>query len=84
MNKYLIFIKRKNTFQGDAIPAHREFLQKLRAEGVLVMAAGFVDQTGGAYLIQEENIDNARRRVQKDPMYIENECIYDVKEWNAQ
>jgi uncharacterized protein YciI len=48
------------------------------------MAGGFLDQSGGAYLIQAENIDDARQVVQKDPMFLENECIYKVKEWNAQ
>ncbi|HBI04142.1 MAG TPA: hypothetical protein DDY49_08965 [Paenibacillaceae bacterium] len=84
MNKYLVFIQRKSTFQGDAIPAHREYLQTLRQEGTLVMAGGFIDQTGGAYLVQAENIDRARQLVQQDPMFVENECIYQVKEWNAQ
>lgn len=84
MNKYLVFIQRKSTFQGDAIPSHREYLQNLRQEGTLVKAGAFVDQTGGAYLIQAENIDHARQVVQQDPMFVENECIYKVKEWNAQ
>jgi uncharacterized protein YciI len=84
MNRYLVFIQRKPAFQGNALPSHRAYLQTLRENGSLVMAGAFNDQTGGAYLIQAENLDKAQQIVQQDPMYLENECTYHVKEWNAQ
>lgn len=83
MKKYLVFIERKETFTGNSIPEHRIFLQNLRESKVLVYAGGFSDQSGGAYIVQAANLEQALETVQKDPMYQEGACIYKVKEWIA-
>lgn len=84
MKKILVFIQRKPTFTGNSIAGHRGFLQTLREGGILFLAGGFADQSGGAYVIQAETIKEANEIVHKDPMFQENECVYQLKEWNVQ
>lgn len=83
MKKYLVFIERKETFTGNSIPEHRTFIQNLRVSEALISAGGFSDQSGGAYIVQADNLDQALEMVQKDPMYQEGACTYKVKEWLA-
>jgi uncharacterized protein len=83
MKKFLVTIERKPTFNGDSIPAHREFLQRIKGTDTLLMAGGFEDQTGGAYVIQASTLEEAKEIVSTDPMYKENESVYSVKEWKV-
>ncbi|MCM3726653.1 YciI family protein [Neobacillus cucumis] len=83
MKKYLVLIERKPSFTGDFIQGHREFLQNLREVQTLITAGGFEDQTGGAYVLQANSLEEARMVVKNDPMNHENESVYKVKEWNA-
>lgn len=84
MKKFLVFIERKPSFSGNSIPEHRNFIQSLREKKILVSAGGFNDQTGGAYVLQTDSLENAVQIMKEDPMYIENECVYSIKEWNVQ
>lgn len=84
MNKYLVYIQRKQGFSGESIPGHRKFIQSARDQGILLSAGGFPDQTGGAYVIQAETFDHAAELIKEDPMFTENECVYTIKEWNVQ
>lgn len=84
MKKFLVYIERKSTFTGNSIPGHLIFIQGLREEGILLWAGGFTDQTGGAYVVQAETLEEVTETIHKDPMYQENECVYHVKEWNFQ
>ena len=83
MGKYLVLIDRKPTFTGDFLHGHREFLQGLRENQTLLTAGGFADQTGGAYVLQADSIEEARKMVKNDPMNQEIESVYTIKEWNA-
>ena len=83
MKKYLVLIERKPSFTGNFIQGHREFLQNLREVQTLISAGGFEDQTGGAYVLQANSLEEARMVVKNDPMNQENESVYRVKEWNA-
>jgi uncharacterized protein len=76
-------IERKPTFTGKAIPGHREFLQRLKGTDTLLMAGGYDDQTGGAYVIGATSLEEAKNIVTDDPMYQENESVYSIKEWNV-
>ncbi|USG64337.1 YciI family protein [Brevibacillus ruminantium] len=84
MKKFLVFIERKSDFSGTSIPDHRSYLQELREGGSLVSAGGFPDQTGGAYVLQAETLEEAAAIVHQDPMYLEGQCLYQIKEWNVQ
>jgi uncharacterized protein len=83
MEKFLVMIERKPTFTGSSIPEHREFLQRLKETDTLLMAGGYSDQTGGAYVIQAASLEAAKNIVITDPMYEENESVYSIKEWNV-
>ncbi|WP_209123596.1 YciI family protein [Alkalihalobacillus sp. BA299] len=82
MEKFLVIIERKSTFTGSFVKSHREYLGKLR-ETSLVLAGGFEDQTGGAYVIYAESLEDAQKIVSEDPMNKENEAVYKVKQWNV-
>jgi len=84
LKKFLVFIERKPGFSGNSIPEHRQFIQSLRENDILVSAGGFNDQTGGAYVLQAHSLESATQTMKQDPMYMENECIYTIKEWNVQ
>jgi uncharacterized protein len=83
LKKYLVYITRKESFSGNLISAHRDFLNKLRESGQLLLAGGFTDQTGGAYILQCDSYKEAENIILQDPMNHENETIYQLKEWNA-
>ncbi|MBI0578766.1 hypothetical protein IEC97_15485 [Neobacillus cucumis] len=83
MKKYLVLIERKPSFTGSYIQGHREFLQSLREQQLLIIAGGFEDQTGGAYAVIADSLEEVQNLVSKDPMNKENESVYTIKEWNA-
>lgn len=83
MKKFLVVIERKPSFTGNSIQGHREFLQELTRNEVLVMAGGFTNQTGGAYVLTSPSLEAAMTLVGNDPMNQEGECIYTIKEWNV-
>ncbi|MGJ9386016.1 YciI family protein [Salipaludibacillus sp. CF4.18] len=83
MNTYIVWIERKENFTGNAIPGHREFLKGLKKSDKLILAGGFLDQTGGAYVLKALSIVKAKEIVSADPMNQNDECIYNVKEWNV-
>ncbi|WP_342431291.1 YciI family protein [Neobacillus sp. FSL H8-0543] len=83
MGKYLVLIDRKSSFTGNFLQGHREFLQGLRENQTLLTAGGFADQTGGAYVLQADSLEEARNIAKNDPMNQENESVYTIKEWNA-
>jgi uncharacterized protein YciI len=84
MNKFLVIIERKPGFSGNSIPEHRTFLQSQRENDCLISAGGFIDQTGGAYVLQAKTYEDAFQIMKADPMFAENECVYKLKEWNVQ
>lgn len=84
MKQFLVITQRKPSFTGNSIEGHRSFLQKLRNDHVLIVAGGFQDQTGGAYVIEADSLEAATEIINADPMKMEAEAIYTIKEWNAQ
>ena len=82
LKKFLVMIERKSSFTGDFIQAHREYLQQLRENHLLIQAGGFEDGTGGAYVLVADSKEQALDIVRHDPMNRENEAVYKVKEWN--
>ncbi|UOF89283.1 YciI family protein [Fodinisporobacter ferrooxydans] len=83
MKKFLVFIERQPQFTGESIPNHLRYIQQLREQDILVAAGGFTDQTGGAYILQANSLEEAVKLAENDPMFMENTCIYKVKEWNV-
>ena len=81
--KYLVLTIRKPEFNADFVPAHYTFLDGLRADGSLEQAGPFTDRSGGAYVIAAQNLDEARRIAERDPLHISNSSTVTVHEWNA-
>ena len=81
--KYLVMTIRGQHFDPNAVPAHYEFLDRLRAEGALEQAGPFTDRTGGAYVLAAENLDDARRLAEQDPLLVRKCSTVTVHEWDA-
>ena len=71
------------SFDADAVPAHYEFLESLRDQGILEQAGPFTDKTGGAYVVSAESLDEARRLAERDPLHLRRCSTVTVHEWNA-
>ena len=74
---------RRPTFDPDAIPAHYEFLQSLRDQGMLEQAGPFTDSSGGAYVLSAASLDEARDLAEQDPLHLRSCSTVTVREWNA-
>lgn len=81
--KYLIMTKRKPTFQPSVIDEHFKFLDELRERNILGLSGAFTDKTGGAYIIEAENLAEAENIVFSDPIHTTNSSEITVYEWNA-
>lgn len=63
-------------------PAHREYLHQLVADGVLISAGPFADETGGLMIIEAETEDAVREALAKDPFTINGVfATTDIREW---
>jgi len=81
--KYLVLTLRKPHFDDSVVSAHYGFLQSLRDRGVLEQAGPFTDRSGGAYVIQADNLEGARAIAEQDPLHIHDCSEVTVREWNA-
>ncbi|HKS45587.1 MAG TPA: YciI family protein [Amycolatopsis sp.] len=52
-------------------PAHREFLEKLADQGVVLVAGPIGDDVGGLALYQAENAEELRKIIDTDPYHVE-------------
>ncbi|MBK4737680.1 YciI family protein [Noviherbaspirillum pedocola] len=83
MSKYLVTTTRNRSFQRDMLDEHYAFLGDLRADGLLDLAGPFADGSGGAYLLNASNIDEARSIATRDPMHLLGAATVTVYEWDA-
>lgn len=81
--KYLVLAIRRPTFRPEIGEAHQAFLADLRREGTLLMNGPFADKTGGAYVLQAEDLEQARAIADRDPLHVEGCSDLTVWEWNA-
>ena len=81
--KYLVLTIRRPDFDSEVVPAHYDFLDDLRAQGLLVEAGPFTDKTGGAYVLRAGSVDEARRVAELDPLHIQHCSTVTVHEWDA-
>ncbi|MFC6841665.1 YciI family protein [Xanthomonas theicola] len=85
MTLYLVLAMRKPDFPAAVVRPHRDFLAQLRERGLLELAGGFGDGSGGAYLLKNlDSLDAARALVATDPLAIQQASVLTVHEWNAQ
>jgi len=81
--KYLVLTWRNPDFNMELIPAHYEFLDELRAAGHLQQSGPFTDKSGGAYVLNADSLDEARRFAAQDPLNLRRCSTIDVREWDA-
>jgi uncharacterized protein YciI len=83
MKRYLVMALRGPGFNADVVAPHRAFLDDLRARGRLEMTGAFSDQSGGAYVLLAESLDDASAIVHTDPLHTAGASALTVYEWNA-
>jgi len=83
MMKYLVLAIRRPSFRPEAGVAHHAFLDALRAEGTLLMNGPFADKTGGAYVLQADDLEQATAIAHRDPLHVEGCSDLTVWEWNV-
>lgn len=81
--KYLVVTLRGPDFDSQMIPAHYEFLDRLRGEGLLEQAGPFTDKSGGAYVLKAGSLDEALALAEQDPLYVRNCSTIAVREWDS-
>ena len=81
--KYLVLTIRKPEFDADVVPAHYQFLDALRADGLIEQAGPFTDRSGGAYVLAAGSLEEAREIAERDPLNVSNSSTITVREWDA-
>ena len=82
MKTYLAITLRQPAFNPDCLAPHFAFLDTLRQSGVLIMAGGFSDKSGGAYAFKAENYEKAQALVETDPVVTTHSSSITLYEWN--
>lgn len=84
MKRYLVMAMRRPAFNDAAIAPHLAFLDRLRADGKLLMTGGFSDSSGGAYVLENiATLDEARAIAARDPLNEGGASVLTVYEWNT-
>jgi uncharacterized protein YciI len=61
---------------------HGRYMLDLHRRGVLRMAGGFADDSGGAALVDAASLDAARAIAEADPAVQSKVFVYRVQQWN--
>jgi uncharacterized protein YciI len=83
MNRYLIVLMRRPPLDPAVVPLHLAFLEALRQRGQVELSGPFGDESGGAYLLRAETLDDALAMVHDDPAYRSGGWDITVHEWLA-
>lgn len=70
-------------FDPATIPAHYAHLDALKAAGKLEAFGPFADESGGAYLVRAESLQDARALAFTDPVHLTGSSEVTVREWNV-
>ncbi|KGI77988.1 YciI family protein [Oleiagrimonas soli] len=81
MKRFLVTVMRTPCFDAGLIDAHRHFLDDLREAGRLELAGGFADQTGGAYVLRADDLEQAQALAFEDPLHLSHASTVTVHEW---
>ncbi len=75
------FIKTDIT-QEKMIP-HIEYIKKLIEQGVIVVSGPFIDERrGGMFILDVDNMDNAKEYIEKDPAVKAGILKNDIRQYN--
>ncbi|WP_199096098.1 YciI family protein [Dyella sp. ASV21] len=83
MNRYLVMAMRRPHVDPAMVQPHKDFLEGLRAGGTLELSGGFSDQSGGAYLMRAQSLEQALTIAHQDPAYTSGGWDITVYEWQA-
>ncbi|RDS84820.1 hypothetical protein DWU98_02335 [Dyella monticola] len=83
MKRFLVMLMRRPQIDPDAIPLHKQFLATLREQGRNEMSGAFADQSGGAYLLRAESLEEALDIAHSDPAHTSGGWDVTVYEWNS-
>lgn len=81
MKVFLVTTARKPTFNPTVLEQHFSFLAGLRQQGRIGLSGGFADQTGGAYILLADTLDDATALALADPLHTRNSSTITVREW---
>lgn len=81
--KYLVMAMRTSGFQDSVVEPHKDYLARLKREGVLELKGPFTDKSGGAYLLNADNLESAKAIAFKDPLHVSGSSEIVVYEWDA-
>ncbi|MEU1980441.1 YciI family protein [Nocardia sp. NPDC019395] len=81
MRKYLVLALRGAEYDPAAGEPHRQFLDGLRARGMLQETGRFTDGTGGAYIVLADSLAAAEAVVFTDPLHTSGSSELTVHEW---
>ena len=82
MKRFLVLAMRAPRFDPAVIPAHYAHLDALKAAGRLEASGPFTDQSGGAYLVRAESLQDAQALAFADPVHLTGSSEVTVREWN--
>lgn len=83
MSRYLVMTLRMPEFDAARLPAHHAFLDRLHMQGQLELAGPFADRSGGAYLLQADDLAKAMEIAHQDPLHQNGSSRITVHEWEA-
>ncbi|WP_462411564.1 YciI family protein [Neobacillus sp. Marseille-QA0830] len=81
MKKYLVITNRTEKFNTEYIQPHYDFLNQLKANHQLEMYGPFSDETGGAYIMTEQSLEQATKLASLDPLVLSGSSSIIIKEW---
>ena len=82
MKHYLVLTLRTPQFDSSVIAAHYAHLEALHAQGALESFGPFTDNSGGAYLVRAESLEQARVMAFADPVHVTGSSEVTVREWD--
>lgn len=83
MNRYLVLAMRRANFDTAVVPLHQQFLEDLRARGLLELSGPFGDKSGGAYLLLADDLAQAQTIAHRDPAHTSGGWDITLYEWAA-
>ena len=81
--RYLVLAMRKPAFDPAVVGPHLAFRDGLRPQGCLELAGAFGDRSGGAYVLQADDLEAARAIAYADPLHAAGASTVTVHEWRA-
>lgn len=83
MKQYLILAMRTSKFDANVLAAHGAHLDALKDRGIMEASGPFTDQSGGAYLIRAQSLEDAHAIAFADPLHVTGSSAITVREWDV-